>query len=59
MSKIYMYPSRWLYTAWCLLFCLIATAQNTLNTPEESTNSGYAIDVNIFNRYDDHHIDTT
>lgn len=55
-SKNTIYLSHWLLTCWSLLFCLTAFAQDT---PDDDTTSGYAIDVNIFNRYDDHFIDST
>ncbi len=47
--------TRWLIATWTLLVCSIAQAQNH----EERFNSAYSIDINIFNRYDDHLIDTT
>ncbi len=56
--------AKWLI-ATCILFCCYAAAAqsvgevNQLSERSSTESSAYSIDVNIFNRYDDHQIDST
>lgn len=57
--------TRWLLATCLTLFCLVANAQNNENNEnkrsflDKNRNTAYSIDINIFNRYDDHLIDTS
>lgn len=55
--------TKWPHAAWLLLFYLISAqsivAQTHVSGLQQGVDSIYSIDINIFNRYDDHLIDST
>ncbi len=49
--------NRWLLTVWFAVWAVALSAQSRSGERGNSENSAYAVDINIFNRYDDHLID--